>query len=200
MTADCFADSKTSLTIEPNVFLDVPTIATRKYDAKLVSIVGQLTDGKRPWLAIQALKRNELKSFRLQVIGDGPLRSPLENYVNDHGLHARVTFLGTLTHEDTLRAIAKSSVLVHPSIREGAAWVVGEAASVGVPAVVYENVGAATTVRFSDNGGVVCSAEGDLVEALARGVLEASVAPRPMPSDRWSADRLPSLLDDWWMT
>lgn len=198
MSGHLFAKTAHEVEVEPNIVVDFAEFPVVQRDPELLTTAGLLSDLKRPWLAIQALKYPGLENYRLQVIGDGPLRGQLENYARQEGLSARVSFLGRVPHGEMLSLLAASRVLVHPSVREGASWVTGEAAAVGVPAVVFDNVGAATTVRLSDNGGAICSSVGDLAENLAAGVLEVCSRAEPGPSSRWSAERLPSLLKKWW--
>lgn len=187
--------------VEPNVVAETPDLSGVVRDDCLLSFVGLLTELKQPRLAIEALTYPALRAFALQIIGDGPLRGALEHYVDVLGLRGRVLFKGHLPRRDAVLALAKSRVLVHPSVREGASWVVGEAAAVGVPAVVFDDVGATTTVRFSNNGGVVCERiRGDESRSLARGIVRAACGGRPSYSSRWSSSRLPALLDDWWST
>lgn len=198
MSRDLFATAAPQVDVEPNIVVDFDEVPDVQRDPYLLTMAGLLIDLKRPWLALQALKHQGLDNFRLQIIGDGPLRSSLESYVRQEGLSARVSFLGRVPHRQIPALLATSRVLVHPSVREGASWVIGEAATVGVPAVVFENVGAATTVRFSNNGGAICSAQGNLSANLAAGILEVCSRREPPPSGRWSAERLPALLEKWW--
>ncbi len=197
MTADFFSYRDEPALIEPNIFLEQVTADGDRQD-DLISLVGSLDNLKRPWLALECLATPELSAFRLQVVGDGPLRADLVSLAARLGISDRVVFVGQLPHQDTLAAIARSRVLLHPSSREGASWVIGEAAALGVPSVVFDSVGASTTVRLSRNGGQVVSASGDLVAALAGGVLQAAHGTRPGRSNRWDASRLDGLLDEWW--
>jgi len=113
-------------------------------------------------------------------------------------MHRRVSFKGRLPHREVPALMAESRALVHPSVREGASWVVGEAAAVGVPSIVFAGVGAATTVKLSNNGGAICPVIGDLATNLATGILQVCSRPEPQPSDRWSSKRLPGLMKKWW--
>lgn len=200
ITGQLLAKTAARVEVEPNIVVDLVDQPVTEKDSQLITIAGLLNDLKRPWLAIQALKYRGLENYRLQVIGDGPLRGQLESYVRQEGLAGRVSFLGKVPHENIPTLLAASRVLVHPSVREGASWVIGEAATVGVPAVVFGNVGAATTVRLSGNGGAICPASGDLAGNLAAGILDVCSRPEPQASTRWSAERLPALLKQWWAT
>jgi glycosyltransferase involved in cell wall biosynthesis len=185
--------------LEPNIIVDFEDPGHFPKDKYLLAIVGLLIDRKRPWLAILAMQHPGLASYHLNVIGDGSLREELEQLAQEIGVAPRVSFLGTLERTEALRTLAKSRLLLHPASREGSAWVVGEAAALGVPAVVFEGAGAESTVRLSGNGGGVARSQvADLVEALVEETLRVLAQPQPDPINRWSSGRFQTLLDNWW--
>lgn len=185
--------------LEPNIVVDLYGVITPEVDDELLSISGLLINRKRPWIALQALRDPILANYRLLVIGDGPLRGGLESFVRQERLGKRVEFVGRLERHDALSQVARSRVLLHPAIREGSPWVVGEAAALGVPAVAYGRSGADSTVRLSANGGeVVENRTVDPIKTFVQGVATVLSRPRPQPSNRWNAERIPALLDEWW--
>ena len=185
-------------TLEPNIVVERRAVRSGAVDEGRLVLAGHLIARKRPWLAIQALGDRRLTELRLDVVGDGPLRASLERLADESGVGARVRFLGAVPRAGALDLMSTSRLLVHPSSREGSPWVVGEAAACGLAAVVMPGSGSEATVRLSANGGVVAPAEPDQVTALAEGVLAALSRRQPEPSDRWSAARLPGLLDTWY--
>jgi glycosyltransferase involved in cell wall biosynthesis len=184
--------------VEPNVVVE-PSAAGLELSEDQLVMSGLLIERKRPWLAVQALADKSLRDYRMVIVGDGHLRSELENLVADLRLQHRVQFMGACSRSRNLEALEASRLLVHPSGREGSPWVVGEAAAVGTASVVFRGTGADTTAAFSSNGSVLCpQRSGQLVEALRAGLIESLKRPKPRPSGRWSAARLPSLLNRWW--
>lgn len=186
------------LALEPNIvvherLLDFGEV---QRDRHLISTVGLLIPLKRPWVSIEALANPQLEGYRLQMIGDGPLLPRLRRLAQHLGVSDRVSFLGRVSREEVIRLIASSAVLAHPSSREGAAWVVGEAAAVGTPAVVFEGSGAETAVRLSDNGGRICQPTGNLASLMASAIVDISAD--FVPTRRWASARLPDLLLRWW--
>lgn len=183
--------------VEPNIFVERRDRAGAVDEAVLV-VAGHLVHRKRPWLAVRAMADPRLADRRLLVLGDGPLRGDLERLVRELGLSSRVDLAGAVPREVALEALTTSRLLVHPSAREGSPWVIGEAAAGGTAAVVMPGSGAEATVRLCDNGGVIAPDHEDDTVAFADGVVEALERPQPVPSERWSIDRLPGLLDVWY--
>lgn len=186
--------------VEPNVVVQRTVRALQNRDPHRLIMVGHLSNLKRPWISVEALADPRLKHCSLVVAGDGPLREMLEEAAAQAGVSNRVEFLGRITRDQVLIEMAKSRLLLHPTVRDGAAWVVGEAASLGVPSVVFDEVGAATTARMSENSSVMCvRRDGQSeVEAFADGIVTALSMVPPEPVTRWDASRLESLLNEWW--
>ncbi|MCB8910106.1 glycosyltransferase [Rhodococcus rhodochrous] len=185
--------------IEPNVVVECMPASPRDIGQLVFS--GNLIMRKRPWLCLKLLKEADMNDFRLVVIGDGPLRGAMESFVRQERLESRVRFLGRLPRDEALRVVARSGALLLPSSREGAPWVVGEAAAMGVPSVVSELSGAQTVVRLSGDMGSVAqegSSEEETTRNLANAVLSTVAVDSWTPTDRWSAARLEPLLDELW--
>ena len=99
-----------------------------------------------------------------------------------------------MDRQTTLALIARAQVLVHASRQEGSAWAVGEAQSVGTTPVVVSGSGCEATVRLGGFGLVVKNS----VSALAVGMDTAFLAENREPTNRWSDERLPKLLNAWY--
>jgi glycosyltransferase involved in cell wall biosynthesis len=188
--------------LEPNIFLESREMPRRGSDEKLLSMCGRLIERKRPWIAVHALADPRLRDYRLLVIGDGPLRGELTELADVLGVSGRITYVGRVDHQTAQSLVASTRALLHPAAREGAAWVVGEAAAMGVPAVVIEGGGAESTVRECANGGGIAKRDRRLhrqVGLYVDAVVDTLRRPRPEVSRRWEADRIPRLLNEWWL-
>ncbi|WP_415976365.1 glycosyltransferase [Rhodococcus sp. 077-4] len=185
--------------IEPNIVVE-PREKRQPHDQK-ITFSGHLIERKRPWVCLKVIQNPLLRSYRLHFVGDGPLRSALQSYVRQERLDAQVTFEGRLTRDDALESVATSTLLLLPSSREGAPWVVGEAAAMGVPSLVSDISGAGTVVELSGKMGTsIGEVENPDVLAgrFAQAAIEVAQHPDWTPTSRWSASRMPSLLDEWW--
>lgn len=111
-------------------------------DALVFLFAGKLIPKKRPQDFIRGIalaSRNTTNLYGL-VVGDGPLRSELEEVVKQQSLPVR--FAGFLNQTEMPNAYAASDVLVLPS-DGGETWglVVNEAMASGLPAIVSDQVG-----------------------------------------------------------
>lgn len=94
--------------------------------------VGRLGEEKGVRFLLEAWKKWGDGAPQLELIGDGPLRKQLEN---DAGRSStRILFHGQLSFDETQHRIAKSRLLILPSICfEGFPMVIREAFALGVP-------------------------------------------------------------------
>ena len=86
-----------------------------------ISFIGRLVFYKNlPILfaALKMLKRTE-PSFKLMVIGDGPMRQEWQGMAVDMGLGEDVIFCGRVSHEKKLKIIQASRAIAQPSYLEG---------------------------------------------------------------------------------
>ena len=97
--------------------------------------------GTRCLLRAFATLAQRYDGVQLVIIGDGPLRRPLEALAVSAGIRDRVEFLGALPHADVLAWMRKAAMLVLPGIRtatgreEGLGMVLLEAAATGLPVI-----------------------------------------------------------------
>jgi len=87
-------------------------------------------------LLLEAYERvPDLRSVRLHVVGDGPLRGRFEARARASGLP--VTFHGRISHRGNAELLARAGAYVMPSRGEGLALVYLEALCMGVPIVGF---------------------------------------------------------------
>ncbi len=95
--------------------------------------VAELSRGKRPWDAIQALARLQRPNTHLAFAGDGPLVPEMRRLAGHLNLSGRVHFLGL--RNDVPALLAASTALVLPSDREGLPRSVMEGLAMEVPVI-----------------------------------------------------------------
>jgi len=95
--------------------------------------VGSLVRGKRPELALEALK--QVPAATMEIAGDGPLRKELEILATTLGIETRVTFHGAVPPGGIAPLHRTAGALIFTSEAEGRPNAVLEAAWLGTPVI-----------------------------------------------------------------
>jgi len=139
-------------------------VATAKPASKYhILHVARLVEKKGTRCLIEAFSRiaKRVPEATLQIIGEGPLRSELEQASGSLGLAGRIDFRGAQTHSMVLHAMAEASIFCLPSITaasgdaEGLPNVVLEAAASGLPTVATLHAGIPEAVMDGRTGFLV---------------------------------------------
>ncbi|WP_445005390.1 glycosyltransferase [Halomonas mongoliensis] len=120
------------------------------------SYVGQLNHHKNLKILLDGLSF-VLGDFHLKIIGDGPLRGELEDYVAKKKLSEKVDFLGVVDNREVRKALKKSDCMVLPSSYDGWGAVINEALSSGCKVIVSSNCGASSVICDNKLGEVFSS-------------------------------------------
>lgn len=123
-------------------------------EVRTIICVGRLSPEKGQSGLLQAFSKLASKrpGLRLRLVGDGPDRANLESLSNELGIESSVTFVGRLSEEDTLGEIARSDLLVLPSLMEGLPIVLMEAMALGVPVIASGVAGIPELVEDGTTG------------------------------------------------
>lgn len=109
---------------------------------KLVA-VGGLIEGKRPHLAVDAVRelvRTGL-DVRLTWVGDGVLRSAVERHAAEAGLTNRIDFIGAVSQERVAERLRAANIFFLPTAFENFLAAGAEAIACGRPVVLPETGG-----------------------------------------------------------
>lgn len=109
-----------------------------------VLFIGRLVERKGVSVLLSALQR--IDGVELEVLGDGPLRSQLEQQATSLG--SRVTFRGFVSDDEKRRALERAHVLVLPALVDAS----GDTEGQGV--VLLEAMAVGRAVLASDVGGI----------------------------------------------
>jgi len=82
-----------------------------------------------------AIVNKKLKSCQLQLVGDGPDKNKLKNYVKKHGIK-NIEFTGWI--DKSVNVLSKSDLFVFSSNWEGFGYVIIEAMSQGLPVIATD--------------------------------------------------------------
>lgn len=123
----------------------VPSTCARPDQSRQIVSVGRLVAHKDHQVLIDAFASIDDPSWRLTIVGDGPMRDTLRSQAQQAGCTDRVTLLGYLYDPGT--ELAKSAIFVLPSQYEGMPNALLEAMAHGVPCIVSNTLkGALATV------------------------------------------------------
>jgi glycosyltransferase involved in cell wall biosynthesis len=109
-------------------------------DSFLIGHVGRFSPVKNHRFLIEvfAALLPKLPQARLVLIGDGPLQSEIEKWLQTRGLSAKAHLLGT--RSDVPQILNALDLILFPSLYEGLGIVLIEAQAAGVPCVVAATV------------------------------------------------------------
>jgi glycosyltransferase involved in cell wall biosynthesis len=127
--------------VMPNVALDLEPQPHRAPPSRRVALfAGRLHPLKGGALAIRAMQH--LPEWHLLICGTGPDEHRLRRLTQKLNVSDRVSFEGWIPRDDLFRLIREQvGVLLFPSLHDQAGWIVGEALTLGVPAVSLDRGG-----------------------------------------------------------
>lgn len=104
--------------------------------------VGSLVEVKRWEEFINAIAqlKSDRPRLRVQLIGEGALEQQLKSYAAQQGLEGFIEWTGLLPHDEVLRRMNRSKILLHSSSYESFGMVFSEAFQMGM-CVVSDEVG-----------------------------------------------------------
>lgn len=187
--------------VEPNTAIRHQDLRVRVHErpaaataARRAVFLGRLVALKGPRLAIAALARPEATGWSLDFYGGGPQLASLRRFAERCGVADRVRFKGQRPRKEAMVALCSADVLLFPSMHDQAPWAVAEALSLGCPVICLDRGGPAVLVGPGE--GVKVQVSRTVVYDLARALAELNG--RLVPVARWSEDRLPGRLTEWY--
>ncbi len=160
--------------VENGVDLELwkPAIRVPRADDTIrLLFIGRLVDWKAVDLLIEAFARVDRSlSIHLEILGDGPMRGPLEVQAKGLGAVDRVTFSGWRPQAECASRLGQADVLVLPSLYECGGAVVLEAMASGVPVIATDWGGPAEYLDESCGILVPVTSHRALVNGLVAGI------------------------------
>lgn len=138
-----------------------------------ILFVGRLVARKGVDRLLAALATIADREWRLEIVGFGPERDPLERRAADLGISDRVDFLGRVSSDELVAAYRRAACFVLPATlderadTEGLGVVLLEAMSYGVPVLATRMGGIVDIVEDGRTGVLVADDPAELARALA---------------------------------
>lgn len=152
--------------IKPHFYADPPNSLPWKERESRVLYIGRLGSEKGVHALIDAWRQWGEAAPVLEIIGDGPERDNLENTASQNS-PVKIRFLGQLPFSDTQQALARSCLLILPSLWfEGFPMVIREAFALGVP-VAASRLGSMPDIVTEGQNGVLFT-PGDAQDLLRK--------------------------------
>lgn len=140
--------------------------------------IGRLCEQKGQLLLIEAASQlaSEGLEFKLVLVGDGPLRSAIEDLISKFGLQDRVEITGWASNFEVQQQILASRVMVLPSFAEGLPVVIMEALALGRPVISTYVAGIPELVESGVCGWLVPPGSIEFLTTAMREALQSPVA------------------------
>lgn len=138
--------------------------------------IGRLSEQKGFGLLVQAmaLVAPHIPGLSLDILGEGPFRSQIEEAIAQAGLAGSIRLAGWQDEEGVRAALAGAHALVLPSFAEGLPMVVMEAFAAGRPAIATAIAGVPELVG-PESGWLVPAGDAG---ALAGAIMQMAATPR----------------------
>jgi len=138
-------------------------------DKLRVAVATRLVDGK----GLEKLSRIVLNFANLEVnvAGEGPLLTCLQEEARRHGISQRLRFVGYLP--DLADLLRESHLLLHLSALEGLPQIVVQALAAGRPVVASGSLGTGELIRHGFNGLILHDESTEEIVEVLRGLHEA---------------------------
>jgi len=140
----------------------------------LVLSVGYLIErkGLRELVAAAGLLRRRGRPFQLALVGDGPLKSALEEQAAAEGVADSVHFLGRVPQARVLQLMARAQLFALPSWDEAFGLVYTEAMAQGTPALAGKGEGPEDFIADGVSGYLVAVRDSEALAGIIATVLD----------------------------
>jgi glycosyltransferase involved in cell wall biosynthesis len=133
--------------------------------APVLGNIGRFSPQKNPlnWVRVAARVAEALPECRFLLVGDGPLRSQVEQLLEEEGLAGRTVLTGL--RRDVPALLAAMDVFLLTSLWEGLPRVIPQAMAMGIPVIASQADGTAEAIQpgqtgyLCPQGDIACLAE-----------------------------------------
>ncbi len=140
--------------------------------------VGRLSEQKGQYLLIEAVSKlvSQGYDFKLYLVGDGDLRTPIEEAINRWNLKDTVEITGWATQQQVQNYILQSWAMVLPSFAEGLPVVIMESLALGRPVISTYIAGIPELVIPGESGWLVTAGSVEALVTTIKTVLDTPIS------------------------
>ena len=141
-------------------------------NSNIILSVGRLSPEKNHIELIESfsLIANEVPQWKLRIIGDGPLRSKLNERISQLELNDQIILTGS--KKDISKEYMNANFFVLPSKYEGFSLVIAEALSYGLPVIGFSDCEGILRLVEDKKNGMIVSASQDRIKSLSKMLLK----------------------------
>lgn len=139
-------------------------------DTFVVTSTGRLSPEKGMYELVKSLRDllKKLPEIKLQIIGEGPERSRIEQYISEQKLEQSVILLGWKSHAEIADVYANSDLFIglsqsEKNHKEGFGLVFAEAAAAGLPVIATKQGGINDVVKDGETGYLIAEKNSKLL-------------------------------------
>ncbi|MES2391924.1 MAG: glycosyltransferase [Acidobacteriota bacterium] len=157
------------LGVDPAALLPSLAHAASEHSTLRLVCTGRLVAAKGHRILLQALVKLARRGVQVKttLIGDGPERESLRQFVEREGLEDSVVFTSALSHAETLQHVRSADIFVLASFAEGIPVALMEAMALGLPCVSTTVAGIPELIQTGRDGLLVAPSN---VEELAEAI------------------------------
>ena len=157
------------LGVDPATLLPSSSHGASEHTTLRLVCTGRLVAAKGHRILLEALVKLARRGIAVKatLIGDGPERASLTQFVEREGLGASVVFTSALSHAETLQHVRSADIFVLASFAEGIPVALMEAMALGLPCVSTTIAGIPELIQTGRDGLLVApSSVDELAEAI----------------------------------
>lgn len=130
--------------------------------------VARLSSEKGIIRTIDAIKKLKNNNYKIQwhIVGDGPQRSEIEQYIKERSLENNIFLYGN--KNNPYRYITNADIFLLPSFHEAAPMVIGEAKCLGTPVITTNTISAKEMIIEGKEGFISENNENALYDNLLK--------------------------------
>jgi len=125
------------------------------HDPIQIVFAGRFMEQKNPLLIVEVLNQLKDLNWKCVMMGDGPLKTSVEQKIQDYGLQERFTLTGWIDPEQVIGTYRDSDILFMPSRSEGLPVAGVQAIAMGLVPVISNVGGCPDLVDENRNGFLV---------------------------------------------